>query len=125
MLFPPTSGLPAARLNACSSRVRSEERRSTGTTSSRNVIVISPRDCRTLLQLLQGPRPVLFEKARHRSVGEKATVRLTSRAIIGLVVRVANALNRRPTDRTRLFETPMHRHALAKRSHLLWERLTR
>src|SRR5438876_12295166 len=43
------------------------------------------------LPLLQRPRPILPEEARHGAVGEYSSVRLAARAVVHLVLRVTNA----------------------------------
>ena len=64
-------------------------------------------------------RPIIFEKSRERAVGENATLGLAARAIVGLVVGVADALNGGAADRAGLTEAAVDGHARTERSDLL------
>jgi hypothetical protein len=54
-----------------------------------------------LLHLLQRPRPICFEQPRQTSVCQQLSARLALGAVIGLVLRVDDALDWRPAHRTR------------------------
>src|SRR5438067_8263638 len=73
------------------------------------------------LQLVERSGPILFQQTRERAIGEQATFVLTARAVIGLVVRVPNALNGRAAHRTWLTEAAVHGHLRAKGGHLFGE----
>src|SRR6185436_15930213 len=73
------------------------------------------------LQLLDRPWPVILEQARQRSVRKHASPGLTTRAVVGLVLNVADALHACVADRAGLAVTPMHGHALAKGRHAFRE----
>src|SRR5690348_18394890 len=70
------------------------------------------------LQHLDAPRPVLAQEPRERTIGEQATVRLTARAVVGLVVRVADALHGRAAHGARLSIAAVHRHPFAEGGYL-------
>ena len=67
-------------------------------------------------------RPVAVEQARQRAIGEQLAAGLAGRAVVGLVLGVADALHRRAADRARLAVLAVHRHLRAERGHLLGER---
>src|SRR6476661_5581760 len=48
------------------------------------------------LHFVDRSRPILLEEPRHRPVGQQSPVRLTSRAVVRLVVRVSNPLHGEP-----------------------------
>src|SRR6187551_3851549 len=73
------------------------------------------------LQLLDAPWPVVAQQARERTVGQYASLRLAPRAVVGLVLGVADALDRRAADRAGVPVPSMHRHPLAKGGHLRGE----
>src|SRR5439155_6230491 len=77
------------------------------------------------LQLLERAGPIFLEEPRQRTVGEQPPARLTGRAVVHLVLRVADPLHPRAAHGTGLPVPPVHRHALAERRHLLGEPLAR
>ena len=77
--------------------------------------------CASLLELLQRLRPVAAQQLRERAVGEELAARLAGRAVVRLVLRVDDPLDRRPADGTRLAVAAVHGHPLAERGHLLRE----
>src|SRR5271157_1836660 len=79
----------------------------------------------TLFQLLERARPVAFEKARERAVGEELPAGLAVRAVVGLVFGVHDALHRGAAHRARLAVSPMHCHPFAKRGDVLGKPLAR
>ena len=70
-------------------------------------------------QLIEVARPIILQKSRKRAIGENATLGLTSRAVVGLVVGVANSLNRGRADRAGLTESSVHGHAGTERRDFL------
>src|SRR3954462_1108857 len=68
-------------------------------------------------QLVDRSRPILFQQSRQRAIGEQLAIGLTTRAVVGLVVGVADPLHRSSTDGTRLPELSVNGHLFAKRSH--------
>ena len=60
------------------------------------------------LDVVDGARPVVLEQAGHRAVGQNAAARLAARAVVRLVVGVADPLDGRAADRTRLPEAAVH-----------------
>src|SRR4029450_14032849 len=56
----------------------------------------------SLLHLLQRARPVLTKEPGEGTVGQKPAAGLTARAVVGLVLRVYDALQRRAPVPTRL-----------------------
>src|SRR5688572_32032077 len=73
------------------------------------------------LELFNRARPVVFQQPRQRTVRENLAARLTSRAIVGLVLGVADALHCGSAYRAGLAEPAMHRHAFAKRGDTFGE----
>ena len=69
-----------------------------------------------LLKFLDGSRPILFQQHGKRAVGEQFSGGLAPRTIIGLVVGVANALDRGAADRTRLPVLAVDRHLFTEGS---------
>src|SRR5436305_11157402 len=69
-------------------------------------------------QFVDRLRPILFEQARQRAVGEELTVGLAARTIIGLVVGVADTLDGRAADRARFSEFSVDGHLVAERGDL-------
>ena len=63
-----------------------------------------------LLQLLQRPRPIVFEQSRQTSIRQKFPARLAFRAVVGFVFRVDDALHRRAADRAGLAVLAVHGH---------------
>src|SRR5690606_33807294 len=54
--------------------------------------------CSIALELVEGLGPALLQEARERSVREELAARLALRAVVRLVVRVADALHGRAAD---------------------------
>src|ERR1700738_1585203 len=80
------------------------------------------KDTSSLLErfeFVQRARPVLMQQAGKGAVGEQASAGLASRTIIGLVARIADALDFGATARARLAIAPVDRHAGPKRGYLL------
>ncbi len=73
------------------------------------------------LQFVQRARPVFSQQARQTAVRQHAPFRLAASAVIGLIVCIADALDRIAAPRTWLPIAPMHRHLLAERGHLSQE----
>src|SRR5712692_1797214 len=71
------------------------------------------------LEFVERARPVLVQQAGKSAVGEQASARLASRTIIGLVARVADALDFGATTRAWLAIAAVDRHAGPKRGDLL------
>src|ERR1700690_2624009 len=69
-----------------------------------------------VFQLLKRARPVLMHQPRERAVREQAPAGLTRRAVVGLVARIADALDLRTAAWARLMITAMHRHLRTERS---------
>src|SRR5262249_57531404 len=67
------------------------------------------------------PRPIVPEQPRQRPVGEDSPFGLAAWTIVRLVVRVADALNWRPTHWARLAELAVDGHLRAESGHLLWK----
>ena len=76
---------------------------------------------RETLELVDGLRPVLPEQAREGAIGQQLAAGLAARAVVGLVVGVADALDGGAADRARLPVAAVHRHVRAKGGHLLGE----
>src|SRR5262245_25202955 len=74
-----------------------------------------------LLELGQRLRPVALQQRRQPAVGEQLAAALAHRAVVALVVRVADALHGRTADRARLAVAAVHGHALAERGDLVGE----
>ncbi len=62
------------------------------------------------LQLVQVSRPVILEQARERPIGEDTALGLATGAVVGLVVGVADPLQRYGADRAVLAITAMYGH---------------
>src|SRR5690606_878229 len=73
------------------------------------------------LPLFHRPRPIVLEQPRERTVGQQLSVRLTARAVVRLVLRVANTLDGRAARGAGLTVPPVYGHAFTKRRHLLRE----
>src|SRR5512143_1989882 len=71
-----------------------------------------------LLQLFEGARPVVLEEARQRPIGKQAAGGLANRAVVGLVLGVADALHRRSAVGAWLAVAPVYREAVTEGSHL-------
>src|ERR671910_760809 len=76
-----------------------------------------------LFYLINRPRPILFQQPRHRSVRQQPSAGLTPRAVVRLVVGVADPLYRCTADRARKLVSTVHCHAFPKGGHLLGELL--
>src|SRR5262245_29500501 len=74
-----------------------------------------------LLPFLQGARPVIFEQARQGTVCKDLARRLAAGAVVGLVLRINDALHRGAAIRARLAKPAVHGHAGAESSHFLRE----
>jgi hypothetical protein len=57
------------------------------------------------------------QQARKTPIGQHLAPSLATRAVVGFIVGVANALNRIAASRTRLAISAMHRHVLAESRH--------
>src|SRR5690606_9431177 len=77
------------------------------------------------LELFQGLRPVAAKEAGERAIGEQAPAGLASSAVVGLVLSVGDALDRRAAHAARLSVAPMDVHLRAEGRHLLRKPLTR
>jgi len=72
-------------------------------------------------QLFQGAGPVFVEQAREGAVGQQAASGLAFRAVVGLVVGVADSLDLGAASRTRQAVAAVHRHRGAERGYLFGE----
>jgi len=72
-------------------------------------------------QFVQIARPVILKQPRERPIREDTALGLTTRAIVGLVISVADSLPRCGTDRATLAMTAMHSHLGIECSNLLRE----
>src|SRR5215469_1537509 len=75
-----------------------------------------------LFELLERLRPIALEQPRETAVGEELSASLTTRAIVRLIVGVADALHRIAAARAGLAKAPVHYHSFSKRSNALRER---
>src|SRR5260370_21680266 len=73
------------------------------------------------VHLLQGARPIFSQQPRQRTIGEEPPLGLALRAVVRLVIRVANPLYCRAADWARLTESSMHGHPFSEGGHLLGE----
>src|SRR5690606_4548415 len=71
-----------------------------------------------LLQLVEGPRPILPEKSRKGPVRQQLTASLAGRAVIRLVVRVLDPLDRGSAPRAGLAVAAVNRHPRVERRDL-------
>ena len=76
-------------------------------------------------QLIQVPRPVVFQQARQRAVGEDPASGLASWTVVRLIVGVADSLHGRTAHGTGFPEPAVHRHPRTERGHLLGEAVAR
>src|SRR5262245_884044 len=74
-----------------------------------------------LLELLERARPVVPQETRQRTVREHPPPCLAARAVVGLVLRVDDALDGRATGRARLSIATVDGHAVAECGHALRE----
>jgi hypothetical protein len=72
-------------------------------------------------QFVQGARPVGTQQSRQTTIGKHLAPRLAARAIVGLLVGVANAQDLVSTARTGFAITAMDRHVFAEGRHLFRE----
>src|SRR5262245_25428511 len=70
-------------------------------------------------QLVQRARPVVLQQLRERAVLQDAPAGLATRAVVALVLRAHDALDRRGAHRTGLAEAAVHGHVGAKGRDLL------
>src|SRR5262249_9796033 len=78
-----------------------------------------------LFELLEAPRPVLLEEARQRAIRQEPPSGLAGGAVVGLVVGVDDALDRRAAVRARLPVATVDGHPLPEGGHLLGESIAR
>src|SRR5438270_4173227 len=71
------------------------------------------------LQFLDRPRPVVFEQAGERPVGQNFTAGLAAGAVVRFVVGIHDPLNLRAADRARLAEFAVDRHVGTEGGHFL------
>src|ERR1700761_4890215 len=88
------------------------------TTQWRSKVRREPAASGFAVKRVDGLGPIVLEQTRERAIREQAPAGLAARAVVRLVVSVANALHQRPTDGARLAETAMHRHFGTKGGHL-------
>src|SRR5712664_1717704 len=72
---------------------------------------------RQRLELFEGARPVRTQQPGQTAIGKNFSTSLAASAVVGFVVRVANALNFFSTPRARLSVAAVNSHILAKRGH--------
>src|ERR1700723_3467578 len=72
-------------------------------------------------ELIERARPVRAEQSRQSAIGEELAPGLATRAVIRLVVGVADALHRIVTARAGFAIAAVHRHLLAKGGDFLGE----
>lgn len=72
-------------------------------------------------QFIERAWPVFPQQARKTSVRQKLAAGLTDGAVVGFVVGIADALNRRATSWARQTKATMHCHFFPKRGHFLRE----
>src|SRR5687767_5847947 len=74
-----------------------------------------------LFDVIDRAWPILLQQPRERAVGEETAAGLTARAVVRLVVGVADALHGRAAHRTRLAEPAVHRHLRTERGDFFGE----
>src|SRR4051812_7360537 len=74
--------------------------------------------CPEFLEVVDRLRPVVLQQPGERSVREELSARLAPRAVVGLVLGVDDALDRRLADRAGLPVLAMHREVLPERRDL-------
>src|SRR5262245_8519073 len=74
-----------------------------------------------LLELLEGPGPVVPEQPRQGTIRRQAPAGLAARAVVGLGVGVDDALDRRAAVRAGLAPAAVDRHTRAECGHVLRE----
>ena len=67
-----------------------------------------------LFQLFRSARPVLAQQAAQRTVGQQLASGLAVRAVVGLIRRIADALDLRAASRTRLAIAAVDGHLIAE-----------
>src|SRR5437667_9665984 len=77
------------------------------------------RRFKPFLEIVDGPRPIVFQQARERAIRKQASAGLAGRAVVALVLGIDNPLHRRAAHGTRLLEAAMHGHLVVKRADLL------
>src|SRR5579872_5576132 len=77
------------------------------------------------LELFDRARPVILEEPRERAIREHAPTGLAARAVVGLILGIADTLHGRAADRAGLAEAAVNGHLRAKRSDFLRELITR
>src|SRR4029077_1086042 len=82
---------------------------------------LEDRTARQSFQLLQGTGPVFAQQARQSAIGEQAAAGLAARAVVGLVGRVADALDFGATVGTGLSVAAVHGHAFAECGYFFGE----
>src|SRR5574341_1765502 len=73
------------------------------------------------VQLIHRAWPALLEQARERAVGEDHAAGLAARAVIGLVLRIDDALHRGAAHRAGLTVASVHRHLRTEGGDVLWK----
>src|SRR5262245_21538175 len=81
----------------------------------------SRRAAPAALHLLDGARPVLPEQTRERAIRHQSAGSLTPGTVVGLVLRVHDALNGKPARGTRLAIPSVYGHSFAERGHAFGE----
>src|SRR6185503_9794722 len=72
-----------------------------------------------VFEFLERPRPVRAKQPRQPPIGEQPPPCLAHRAVVALVGRILDSLNRGAAPWARLTELPVHGHCRAKRGDLL------
>src|SRR5690606_4631578 len=83
----------------------------------------SPGPSALALELVEGLGPALLQQARERAIGQELAAGLAAGAVVGLVLRVDDALHGRTADRAGLLVLAVHGHLRADRGDLLREAL--
>src|SRR5260370_20307320 len=73
------------------------------------------------LQFLERARPVFAQQARQSAIGQQLSAGLAARAIVRLIVGIADALDLRAAAQAWLLVSAVHGHAFAKRCYFLGE----
>ena len=74
------------------------------------------------VQFIDRTRPVVLEQPGQRAIRQDAVLGLTARAIVGLILGIADALHRRATDQAWLPKAPVHGHLGAECRNAFGER---
>src|ERR1700722_15723537 len=72
-------------------------------------------------QFIERSRPVGSEKPRQATVSQHFAAGLTTGAVVGLVIGIANALDLLATARAGLVEASVHSHLRPESRHSFWE----